>query len=322
MDLRSFFHAVQAGGLSHKTPVILLRSTNYPLLLCSLITEQLSRVDDRRFAALDLVTCDQAALYAHCASTFLGERSLYWLYNFTALDGSQKKNIETFLAQYQGPHTLVFFALPNHSLPFASPDAIVVDIPDMCDKELFLALVLLSQGSVPSTMPLFTQQLFAATQHISFDAACIMIQYANLLGTNYAVFFKHWLSNLVETERSLFTLSQQLFAKNGRSFFTAWSGFLLDYPDVFWTSFWSEQLWRATVYIRLMQQNNRAEAEKIGHRLPFSFKNKQWSIWDPVELAAAHSFVQSADFALKNGGTLFSVELFYAKFFANDFAAK
>ncbi len=322
MDLRTFFTVLQAGGLTHKAPVILLRSNHYPLLLCSLITDTLSRTDDCRLQAIDLSISDEAALAAQCASTFLGERSLYWLYNLTLLDAAPKKRMEAFLANYQGPHCLVAFALPQQQISLASPDAIFVDIPDACDKELFLELVLMSQATVSSAMHIFAQQLFAANQQISFDTACLMIQYAHLLGAHHTVFVKHWLGNLVPSERSLFTLSQQLFAKNGRSFFAAWADFLGDYPELFWVSFWSEQLWRATAYIRLMQNNNRAEAEKVGHRLPFSFKNKQWSLWDPAELAAAHSFLQSADFALKNGGTIFSIELFYAKFFANDFAAK
>ena len=322
MDLQSFFNALQAGGLSNKTPVILLRGNNYPLLLCSLITDQLKRTDDIRLESVDLNVYDDAKIASKCATTFLGQRSFYWLYNFTALEAAPKKRMEALFGNYQGPNCLMFFALAQNNIQFVSPHAVVVDIPDMCDKELFLALVSFCQGIVPETMHFFVNQLFSATPHISLDSACIMIQYANLLGTHYAVFIKHWLGNLVQSEHSLFTLSQHLFAKNGRSFFAAWPGFLAEYPDVFWISFWSEQLWRATVYIRLMQNNDRAQAEKIGYRLPFSFKNKQWSRWDPAELAAAHSFLQSTDFVLKNGGTIFNIELFYAKFFANDFAAK
>lgn len=322
MDLQSFFNALKAGGLSNKTPVILLRGNSYPLLLCSVLLDQIKRIDDLQVESIDLQESDDAILASKCATTFLGQRSFYWLYNFTILESGAKKRMEQLLSNYQGPNCLMFFALAQSNIQCISPQATVVDIPDMCDKELFLALVLLSQGTVSETMQLFAHQLFGATQHIPLDCACIMIRYANLLGNHYAVFIKHWLGNLVRSEHSLFTLSQHLFAKNGKSFFAAWPGFLTEYSDVFWISFWSEQLWRATVYIRLMHNNDRVQAEKVGYRLPFSFKNKQWSRWDPAELAAAHSFLQSTDFVLKNGGTIFNVELFYAKFFANDFAAK
>ena len=83
MDLQSFFNALQAGGLSNKTPVILLRGNNYPLLLCSLITDQLKRTDDIRLESVDLNVYDDAKIASKCATTFLGQRSFYWLYLVT-----------------------------------------------------------------------------------------------------------------------------------------------------------------------------------------------------------------------------------------------
>lgn len=320
MDLKSFLQVVKTGTFTDKVPVIFLRGNQeYPLLFCSLLIEKLKKITSSRVESIDIQVCDSAKIAAKCATTFLGMHSYYWFYNISLADTTQKKILHNLFTSYQGPHCLIFFSLQS-SILINNPESIVVDIPDTCTKELFLDLVLFTEDSITDSMNFFVQQLFSGTtKEIPLDAACRVMQYATLLGTHQAVFIKYWMPHFVSSDHSLFSLSQHLFAKNEKVFFKTWATMMVDYPDIFWVSFWSEQLWRATIYIQLMSSNNRIEAEKIAYRLPFSFKNKGWFSWKTSELVAAHSFLYTTDTILKNGGTMFNVELFYSKLFAGDF---
>lgn len=319
MDLKSFFKLLRTGTLTDKTPVIFFRGNQeYPLLLCSFLIDHLRRITNIPVESIDIQQYDQAKIIAKCSTMFLGMRSYYWFYNVTPLDQTHKKLFQTLVASYQGPHCLIFFALQSSGLT-CSPEALIVDIPDRCTKDLFLELVLFTQAGVSDAMNFFAQQLFMNSKEISLDTAYRIVQYAPLLGTHQAFFIKQWLPYILDADNSLFTLSQYLFAKHEKMFFKTWATLEADYSDIFWVSFWSEQVWRATMYIHLMKTNNRQEAEKMAHRLPFSFKNKGWFSWKESELIAAHSFLYTADTALKNGGSLFNVELFYSKLFAGHF---
>lgn len=322
MNLQQFFTALRTGDLTTEAPVIFLRGNqDYPLLLCALIIDRLRAVTGVTIDSLDLQLHDEVSIASKWATSFLGMRSYYWLHNIALLDGAKRKHCEALLQSYEGPHCLIFFSSQD-TMPGLSSRALIVDIPEACSKEDFLALVAFCEGSKSENVLSFAHTIFSQVNSIPFDTACVLMRYATLLGSHQSVFTKRWLGQLVYPERSLFTLSQYLFAKNERAFFRAWSEVAQEYSDVFWTSFWSEQLWRASVYIKLMHNNNRVEADKVGFRLPFSFKNKEWRRWDPAELTGAHTFLTATDVILKNGGELFHLELFYAKVLEGDFAAK
>lgn len=320
MDLKQLLQAIETGALLDKASVIFLRGhQEYPLLFCSLLIAKLRQTTSTRIEALDSQTFDHARLSLLASTSFLGMKSCYWLYNVSGADASQKKALQQLFSSYQGPNTLIFFAVSSF-FTIQSEHVLVIDIPDTCTKELFLELACFTDATDIDPIRLFAQQLFSTTKEIPLDTACRLMNYVTLLGMHQAVFIKHWLSYFIDTERSLFTLSQHLFAKQEKAFFAAWQHIIQEYSDIFWVSFWSEQLWRATTYIHLMRMNNRAEAEKVAYRLPFSFKNRGWLTWHTSELIAAHSFLSSTDTILKNGGNIFSLELFYSKLFAGHFA--
>lgn len=320
MDLKQLLQEIETGALLDKAPIIFLRANQeYPLLFCSLSIAKLKKTTSTRIEALDIQASDQGRISLLASTTFLGMKSCYWLYNVSGADAQQKKALHQFFSTYRGPNTLIFFALSS-SFTINSKHVLVIDIPDTCTKELFLDIARFIDVAAMDSMRLFAQQLFSTTKDIPLDTACRLINYVILLGTHQAVFIKHWLSYFLDAERSLFTLSHYLFAKQEKAFFIAWQDSMPEYSDMFWVSFWSEQLWRATTYIQLMRMNNRVEAEKVAYRLPFAFKNRGWLTWQASELIAAHSFVSSTDTVLKNGGNIFSLELFYSKLFAGHFS--
>jgi hypothetical protein len=163
------------------------------------------------------------------------------------------------------------------------------------------------------------QRLFKRHKNITLDAACMVMKYASLVGTGNQREVDDWLDMVLDIERSLFALSSAFFAKQGRLFFSLWSSIHDHYEPLFWITFWSEQIWRAACFVRYATAHNIVEARKIGHRLPFSFMQRDWRQVKEGELVAAHQFLYSADFAMKNGSEVPVLELLYMKFMEGTF---
>jgi hypothetical protein len=124
---------------------------------------------------------------------------------------------------------------------------------------------------------------------------------------------------VVAPAQSMFNLSTYLFQKNGDKFFELWKRIAESYSAPFWVAFWSEQLWRASMFVTLNKQRKYNDARKIAFRLPFSFINRDWHNYSADELAAAHDFIYRLDGRLKNGGSDIGLDLFYAQFLSNQF---
>jgi hypothetical protein len=163
--------------------------------------------------------------------------------------------------------------------------------------------------------PLFGNYLFKLVRTVSLDTSILLIEYARLLGRNSQIFFQQWLPHIVVPDVSLFSLSQALFDKNARQFFTQWQRVSALYSPPFWVSFWSEQLWRACCYIYLQKNGKKDEAKKMCYRLPFSFIETTWRHYTIDELRYAHQLLYDIDYHLKQGGSEHGLELLYARFF-------
>jgi DNA polymerase III delta subunit len=133
-----------------------------------------------------------------------------------------------------------------------------------------------------------------------------------VLGKGSAQFSRDWLPDMIVPELSLFSLSQALFDRKPSSFFKLWKQFSQKYSVPFWITFWSEQLWRAYCYVRLQKNGKEAEAKKIGYRLPFSFLNRSWRNYTLEELKTYHHLLYEIDYQVKNGGSAYALDLFYA----------
>lgn len=157
--------------------------------------------------------------------------------------------------------------------------------------------------------------LYARTPNLSVDQIYLFMRYAALMGKNQREFIDQWLGLLVSSEKSLFTLSQHFFAQESKKFFALWGTISADYPPAFWVVFWSEQLFRASCYVQLMQQRKIAEAKRISFRLPFSFMQRDWRLYKPHMLRDAHAVIYAIDFNIKNGASDAALDLFYSQFF-------
>lgn len=123
---------------------------------------------------------------------------------------------------------------------------------------------------------------------------------------------------MLKSESSLFTLSQLFFAKQPEAFYRYLATIQSMYPEQFWISFWSEQLYRAFFYVTYMKKGNQSEAQKIGARLPFSFLQRDWRKHESAALASSHAFLYELDSALKNSRGELGFDRFYHNFFKGN----
>jgi len=292
---------------------------NYPLLFFSLLFYRLKKQEHYHIVPIEIDGQKKSLIQAQLATKFLGNSLLYWMGNLTGLSWRTQELWLAYLQEYRGPHTIAFFITGDTLFPLKK-NMVSVSIPDNVSyKEMVILQQLLPK--IPSKWSKqFLQQLGTQYENIPLDLSCLLLHYALLVGKNSDIFFTEWLDNIMPLKTSLFLLSQHFFAKNSRIFFEKWLRVHNEFNLQFWIAFWSEQLWRATLYIDLANNNSYTEAKKIKFKLPFSFIQRDWKMYHVHELQHAHQFLFDVDRHLKSNGSPCSLDLFYSKFFLNQFA--
>jgi hypothetical protein len=252
-------------------------------------------------------------------SSFLGMTKKYWLGNVDAVSKSAIEEWKNYLHTYQGPNCLLY-ASAEAPKKDASQRYRVIDIPDALHKKEFIELFSFFVKVPAKTDSSRIDALYAKTDAISLDNASLLLYYLQVMGAQASEFFDHWLDHIVIPQKSLFNLSQHLFARQEKPFLNYWSAIKNNYPEQFWISFWSEQLWRAAFYCKYMQQSKIIEAKNIGQRLPFSFLQKDYKKHSFNELYKAHQTLYDLDYGLKHGASSIGLDLFLYNFFAKIYS--
>lgn len=243
-------------------------------------------------------------------------RMTYWLADFYQLSEKKQEELVTYLSGYQGPHSILFFC--NKNLVSKLSQQSLITLPDTITLHDFTAVrSLLHDNSQNKTD--FTSQIVPYMDLLSLDSLCLLVHYELVLSKNSDDFFSQWITRIIDSKNSLFVLSQYFFAKKEKQFFRQWANLSEQYAPVFWPTYWADQCWRAYIYCELMQQKNYIEAKKAQYKLPFSFINRDWSLYKLDELRSMHHFLYEIDFKLKNGGSDIGLEYFYTEFFDGKF---
>ncbi len=307
MKLTDFLQDEHTQKAIETASVICFKGETYPFLFCRQVMVYCARMGSRDIVPSSMNSKDIASTMASLQSTFLGNESWYWL---GSDEGLSKKNAaawQTYLTTYTGPNKLFLFT----SKPMkATKSRVVVQLPATVDYKLFLTLSTITG----ETQSAFADQIYKFHKEIPSEIAVLLTQYGSLIGRNGKQFVEQWLNELIVPETSLFSLSQALFAKQERSFFSQWKQVGHTYSAPFWIAFWSEQMWQAYAYVRLNNEGKGLEAKKVAYRLPFSFKNSEWQSHSLQNLQQAHHQLYELDFHLKNGGSDVALELFFTKF--------
>lgn len=260
---------------------------------------------------------------AQLETSFLGSRMLYWVKNTHELDAVTKKAWASYMKNYQGPHCVMYW---NAGSPdrvkteskepgFLEP-SLHVELPTLIDPTVYKALYEFFYPTA-SLDEAFVSRLFCQNQKITLDEACLLMGYQTVVGRKSETFFAQWLTKLITPEKSLFTLSQYLFARQPTLFLQQWKSIKNDFPDEFWVSYWSEQLWQAALFVMRAREQGYDVAKKAAYRLPFSFINKDWQKYSQQSLIHAHQFLYKLDYNLKNSAGTHGIELWYQKFLSS-----
>jgi hypothetical protein len=319
MDLQTFFNSLAS---ETQPAVICFTSTpatksvqeTYPLLFFSLLYNAIKSKSEQ-LISINMLDVEPDSLTSQLSISFLGSRAVYWLRAFHDLDAKKKQTWLKHIHSYTGPHQLILF---NESVDWKDSEArSVIELPAMVDSKQYAQLQTFFKPDLKTSK--FVTALFANRPAMSLDIACLMLEYQAVSGAGTDEFMHQWLDKIVVSEASLFTLSQHFFAKSAKSFFQLWSKIGPEYPDVFWVSFWSEQLWRAHYFVKLCKEKDMVQAKKIAFRLPFSVIQRDWRKLDLDELRNAHQALYEFDFNLKHGATSDSLELIFHKFLLGEY---
>lgn len=199
-------------------------------------------------------------------------------------------------------------------------DCFVIELPKAVDAKLLKALSDLARLEMNDSMMQFIKSFLSKGSHVlTIEQACVLLQYMRVLGSSADKYLEHIVDIVVKPEASLFLLSQYFFSKSASHFYRLWDSVQSLYPDLFWITFWSEQLYRTAEYVHLQKNKQAAVAKQISYRLPFSFINTDWKKFSYDELTRAHECVYELDHALKNGQEV-SLDILYHCFFSDFFA--
>lgn len=313
--MRTFLQLCNSTEIQKK-PLILFTAKDYPVLFFATLLERLRKKYLPAPKTISFLDSDFAAIQAQLSTTFLGQQDIIWCGNISGFDVSTKKKMLIFLESYTGPHTLLAFVTTK-------------DLSANIDKQSVMAL---DDPLSPAEREQLIEFLFDRLQwkqvheltkesykSMSLDTLVLLAQYRLVLGKNTELFMQQWFEKLLVPDESLFTLTQWFFARKPQHFFRTWHAIKDNYVPVFWTTFWSEQLWRAHYAVTLRKQNKLAEAKQMAYRLPFSFLQRDWKNVSESELQNAHDFLYTADFNIKNGSSDLFLDVFFNNFFSKQF---
>jgi hypothetical protein len=303
VDLLSF---LRYENISDANPIICFVGDEYPALFFSPIKQKLKNF--LPLVTIDSITND-AELKSHLEMSFLGSKTIYCL-SPNLIESNP--HLLRYLMEYKGPNIISFFSQKLKS----TDNTLSVDLPSEINYTLFLELFTTLYPLYGKKSSSFIKNIFNNYNSLSLDSSYLLMHYCILIGNKSEIFMQEWLSSIVHPEKSLFTLSTYFFAKKGPLFFELWNSISHDYSDLFWITYWSEQLFKAHAFILMNKNNNFLQAKKIAYRLPFSFIQKDWKSISLLELQNAHNHLYNLDWNIKNGLST-NFEHFYLQFFLN-----
>ena len=313
--LKSFLH----GEIDSNQSLFCFYGPHYPGLFFSQFFSH-AKKKGLQFTTLHLEDVELADFFAAMQMSFLGQKTVFWCPGLVDCAAAKKKELTKYLVSYAGPHRLIVWS--DQSIGKNG-----IELPPKVDQKLFKELwqLLYPETELAASM---LSHCCGKESVLDWDASCMLMQYMQVVASDDSSSsdvtqdLRKIGEKIIAPEKSLFTLSQHFFAKNQDTFLAAWRAVEPDFPPEFWTVFWSEQLWQASLFVDQALQVGPQAARKGINRLPFSFMQKDWRGYSAWELCAAHNFLYGVDYGMKNGHAAHGLELFLMKFLQSDFQGK
>lgn len=314
MDLKIFLeHAKNQEWWLNQSIVFFIMDADYPRLFFAQLFKQIMPLIGA-VQSLDFHDTENAhAIRAACESSFLGQKSYYWCKHLGVLDAKRRGSWLDYCKNYRGPNCL----LVGVSQAPAGIDKHIVQVPiaELTTSAEIQQMLAWSGIRDIKLRSFIAAEICKRTQKVPLDTVSLSAHYGVLAGADYSSVFPRVIDTVLLPEKSLFTLSGFLLARNAQQFFRAWAAVVHDYPEIFWIAYWSDVLWRAYYFASRMQAGNISEAKQIGNRLPFSFLQRDWKTADICRLKNAVAALYEIDRDLKNGAenSYAALELTFAR---------
>lgn len=322
MNLQQFLTQATTKTFWDNHPSICFTSTAYPLVFFRFLFARLKNdnVLPGAFSRIFVQDNELAMIQANLCQTILGMQSFFWLGDI----GQEKstKAMQHFYASlysYKGPNHVAFF-IDAELLDTKKSDALKIQLPATVAFQDADALIMLLGINLEQPKKDFFKKFFDQNVTHPLDTCCMLASYLQLLSVKTLDQASGLLSLFTESNPSLFQLSEHFFSKNAKAFFATWEQLSTTYPDIFWITYWNEQLWRAIHTISFLQKKDFVSAKKMSYRLPSRFLHKDWRNISAAELINAYTFLYGMDYALKKGSTFCFCELLYMRYFSGSFA--
>lgn len=257
---------------------------------------------------------DEKKIQTMLAQNMLGIDSFFWFGDGAAiLPEKAKKNLINFFCSYKGPNSISFFV--DLETNVSNYPCTLISIPATINYTEFQALLSFYEKTIPEKKILFLKKIFTHSSTLPLNTCCNILNILDLVSVHLLDQLFTYLETSLDTQPSFMQLSEYFFSGNAPAFFSTWSKVGPEYPDIFWLSYWSEQIWRAYHTKKFLQKNDFVQAKKIGYRLPYSFMNKYWKNFKLQDLSELHEQLYTIDYALKTGSTFCLLDQFYLNYF-------
>lgn len=317
MELTEFFKNFSS-ICAHRYPIICFTGKEYQ----SLFFEKLQKFFEQQTGqSIKKINTEQdlAEVQVALASTFLGQTHWYSLGNLGAISSKKKRaDYLRFVISYKGPHRLLVF-IPEADKTTIPADLIECEIQATYTSDQVKKISILYEDEKPEVAAYFFSKLYRIKKEYSLDQLCLLKEYAKLLGKNMNEFFNEWIEKLIVSDVSLFHLSQLFFEKNAAEFFSKWQQVRENYSDQFWTSYFSEQLFKAYFVVE-HGGFVPSDQKQLQFGLSFSFLKHDWKLYGARELKYAHQKMYEIDLSLKSGGSPYQLDSFFISFFNGVFS--
>ena len=321
MDIVSFLHSFKRISFSLRGKIVVFRvKKQYPYLFFSFLFDFIKKQQELSSVFLDLDKILLEEAMAKITTVSFDRPFLYWL---VCVDAASKKKSESLLhsmVSCTSTNSVVLCVPQATIIPKNADNIISIGIEDICNEKVFDLLITCFVPGIAKIERNRLIRLVCQEKTINIEKGCFLLRYVAVLGYDSSLLSMLPIELTSVSQSSLFLLSRYFFGRQAKNFFSLWSSLYKRYSPLFWTSFWSDQIWSAVNYAHLRHNGKMQQAKMISFRLPFSFLQRDWSDYVSGELIRAHQFITSADFHLKNGGYSFSLDLFFSKFFWREFA--
>ena len=314
MDLKQFLAQAKKPEFWATPQAIVFRGEGYPVLFFTRLFAFLRGQGAPARQTLLMATTPPPEVQRTLAQSFLGTSNVYWLGEVPLKPTKKDEKLLAYIGNYQGPHTIAYFV--HNDAKGVGQHALQVLLPAGLSEHRFREMGTLLCGEQVLRQGEVIAQVFMQSMEIELDVACMLYDYLELLSARTAPSFTAQLSKIIQPQTSLHALSKAFFERKGREFFSLWSQVKGNYSDMFWLTFFSEQLWQACHVVGLQRAGKLHDAKRVGYRLPFSFFKTTWRKVNPHKLAKAHALLYQGDYALKRGSSFPVLDYFFSKHFS------